>query len=196
MSVRDCFVVLALTALAWPLAPGTAAQSATAPASMTRPVYPKAKKVDVVDDYHGTRVADPYRWLENAEDPDTTKWVDAQNAMFRRWVDGPDPRRHPRPAVDAGGLPAHRRTGASRFAVLLQPQHRSAEPARRVPGARGCSAEWHVLIDPNTLSSDGTAALTGLFVNEQRHAGRLRDLAQRVGPPGDPRPRRRRAAAT
>src|SRR6202161_3613808 len=44
-------------------------------------VYPSAKKVDVVDDYHGTKVADPYRWLEDTNSAETTAWVEAENKV-------------------------------------------------------------------------------------------------------------------
>ena len=37
--------------------------------------YPEAKKVDVTDDYHGTKIADPYRWLEDPDGEDTVEWV-------------------------------------------------------------------------------------------------------------------------
>src|SRR5437763_10400531 len=43
--------------------------------------YPKTKKVDQVDVYHGTRVADPYRWLEDDNSPATAAWVEAQNKV-------------------------------------------------------------------------------------------------------------------
>src|SRR5688572_13004070 len=43
--------------------------------------YPKAKKVDQVDDYHGTKVADPYRWLENPDSPESRQWIEAQNKI-------------------------------------------------------------------------------------------------------------------
>src|SRR5687767_857286 len=43
--------------------------------------YPAARKADVVQDYFGTRVADPYRWLEDADLPETAKWVEANNAI-------------------------------------------------------------------------------------------------------------------
>ena len=43
--------------------------------------YPKAKKTEQVDDYHGMKVADPYRWLENPDAPDSREWINAQNKI-------------------------------------------------------------------------------------------------------------------
>ena len=43
--------------------------------------YPEAAKGTVVEDYHGTRVADPYRWLEEPDAPATRAWVDAENKL-------------------------------------------------------------------------------------------------------------------
>ena len=43
--------------------------------------YPAARTVDVVDDYHGTKVADPYRWLEELDSKEVREWAAAQTAL-------------------------------------------------------------------------------------------------------------------
>src|SRR3954451_4157863 len=43
--------------------------------------YPDTRKVDVLDDYHGTKVADPYRWLEDLDSKEVAEWTAAQNAL-------------------------------------------------------------------------------------------------------------------
>ena len=51
------------------------------PSVVTRPPYPTARTVDQVDVYHGTSVADPYRWMEDLSDPELAPWLDAQLAI-------------------------------------------------------------------------------------------------------------------
>src|SRR5689334_15054211 len=52
-----------------------------------KPVYPESKKVDQIDDYHGTKVADPYRWLEDTDAADTHDWVEAENKLTFSYLD-------------------------------------------------------------------------------------------------------------
>ena len=49
--------------------------------------YPEARKADVTDDYHGTMVKDPYRWMEDPEAEETTTWVEAQNKLFQSFIE-------------------------------------------------------------------------------------------------------------
>src|SRR3954465_10832046 len=53
------------------------------PAASSSPLldYPPAPRGEVIDDYHGTKVADPYRWLEDLDSPPTTAWVEAENKL-------------------------------------------------------------------------------------------------------------------
>ena len=44
-------------------------------------IYPEARRSDQVDDYHGTKVADPYRWLEDTDSAETHAWVEAENKL-------------------------------------------------------------------------------------------------------------------
>ena len=47
------------------------------------------RKDNIVENYHGTLVADPYRWLEDSNDPDTQAWVKEQNRITRQHLDIP-----------------------------------------------------------------------------------------------------------
>jgi prolyl oligopeptidase len=123
---------------------------------------PPARRDDTVDVVHGTEVADPYRWLEDADAPGTRAWVDASNARTRAALDA----RPDRPALvdryaelfaaGAAGSPSIRggrlfsidRWGDLEQSVLVV---RDAH-GERVPGAR-------TLVDPHELTGDPTAAL-------------------------------------
>src|SRR5947208_2751427 len=48
--------------------------------------YPPAPKTDQVDDYHGTKIADPYRSLEDADAVSTQKWVEQENELTFAWL--------------------------------------------------------------------------------------------------------------
>lgn len=52
-----------------------------------QPSYPRAERADVVDELHGHRVPDPYRWLEDPSDPRTEAWSAAQDELARAWLD-------------------------------------------------------------------------------------------------------------
>src|SRR5262245_61843474 len=68
--------------------PPPATPDPAARASRTMPLnYPATQKVDHVDDYHGSKIADPYRWLEDLDSEATRSWVEAQNKVTFAWLE-------------------------------------------------------------------------------------------------------------
>ncbi|KPF45325.1 prolyl endopeptidase [beta proteobacterium AAP121] len=124
--------------------------------------YPATRTVEQVDTYHGTRVADPYRWLEDDNSADTKAWVQAQNAVTEKFFAGVTQRmptrqlytalfnyeRYGVPFAAGGRYFWTRNDGLQQQAVLYTATALNAQPT--------------VALDPNTLSKEGTVALTGV----------------------------------
>jgi prolyl oligopeptidase len=136
-------------------------------AAQTSPLtYPQARRSDQVDDYHGTKVADPYRWLEDTDSAETHAWVEAENKLTFAYLDQTLYRqairdrltklwnyeRFTTPIQFGGRYFFQHNTGLQQQNVLLVAASLNAEP--------------RVLLDPNTLSSDGTVALAGDAISD------------------------------
>nr|WP_314543088.1 prolyl oligopeptidase family serine peptidase [uncultured Massilia sp.] len=127
--------------------------------------YPAAKKVDQTDDYFGTRVADPYRWLEDANSAETKAWVDAENKVTQAYLAQIPQRaairerltqlwnyeRYTVPYKEGGRYFYSRNDGLQNQNVLYTMKSLGDTP--------------RVLLDPNTLAADGTVALAGTAVS-------------------------------
>ncbi|HEU4936620.1 MAG TPA: prolyl oligopeptidase family serine peptidase [Vicinamibacterales bacterium] len=127
--------------------------------------YPEARQSNAFDDYHGVRVCDPYRWLEDPDSPETVAWVEGENQLTRSVVDGP--RRDalitrlttlydfPRTSV-----PARR----GRYYFFTHNTGLQDQPVLFVQ--EGAAGERRALIDPNAMSADGPVALTALAIDD------------------------------
>jgi prolyl oligopeptidase len=153
MSIR--YVVVALAGLAMVL-----------PASAQHPiVYPPAPAVVHSDDYHGTNVPDPYRWLEEYSDQ-TNAWIEAQNALTFAYLESIPQRGAIRDRLtqlwnyEKYGLP--RREGSRYFFS----KNDGLQNQSVLYTAEGLHATPRVLLDPNALSKDGTVALAGASYTE------------------------------
>ena len=127
--------------------------------------YPETKKVDQVDDYFGTRVADPYRWLEDPSTEDAKAWIEAQNEVTNRYLETIPERarirrrltklwnyeKYSTPFREGGRYFYFKNDGLQNQSVLFV--------------AKSLSDTGRVLLDPNTFSEDGTVALAGLAVS-------------------------------
>ncbi|MFI5337486.1 MAG: S9 family peptidase, partial [Opitutales bacterium] len=128
--------------------------------------YPVSKTVGQTDDYFGTKVADPYRWLEDLDSPDTKAWVDAQSrrtgdflaklpqrdAIRQRLLDLTNYPRFSLPAKEGGKYFYTHNTGLQNQSPLFVKD--------------SLAAEGRLLLDPNTLAKDGTVALSGFAASE------------------------------
>ena len=129
-------------------------------------IYPTAKKVDQVDDYHGVKVADPYRWLEDTDSAETKDWVEAENKLTFSYLEKIPYREAIRdrmtklwnyerftvPELEGGRYFFQHNDGLQNQNELFVADSLTAEP--------------RMLLDPNTLSADGTVALSGTAITE------------------------------
>ncbi|MFQ5629886.1 MAG: prolyl oligopeptidase family protein, partial [bacterium] len=123
--------------------------------------YPETRKGDVVEDYHGTKVADPYRWLEDLDSEETRAWVVAQNKVTFSWLD----------QIPEREMLKKRLTKLWNYPKYGVPfKHGKRYFYTKNDGLQNQSVYYmvkslkdenpQVLIDPNKLSEDGTVALT------------------------------------
>src|SRR5262245_58876898 len=134
-------------------------QQQQAPAASPKLSYPETKKGDVVDDYFGTKVADPYRWMEALDSPEVAAWVAAENQVTFDYL-GKLPLRErfkkritelwDYPKV---GIPV-REGGRYFYSKNSGLQRQSPLYARE-----SLTSEAKLVIDPNALSPDGSLSL-------------------------------------
>ncbi|HTD33495.1 MAG TPA: prolyl oligopeptidase family serine peptidase, partial [Candidatus Elarobacter sp.] len=130
-------------------------------AAGVRLTYPAAPRGNVVDTYFGTQVADPYRWMEDVDAPQTVAWVKAEGDLTRSYLDAIPQRTAIRddyrkllnyekvsaPFHDGDWWFFSRNSGLQNQSVLYV--------------RHGLNGAARVLLDPNTLAADGTVALAG-----------------------------------
>jgi prolyl oligopeptidase len=121
--------------------------------------YPETRKDDQVDDYHGTTVADPYRWLEDDNSAETLAWVSAQNQVTLSYLDQIPYRSQLKQRLQElynypkYGIPS--RSGA----YYLWSKNDGLQNQSVLYVQEGLNGEPRVLLDPNQLSPDGTVRL-------------------------------------
>ena len=131
-----------------------------------RIVYPDSPRGEQMDEYHGVKVADPYRWLEDLDSQQTRDWVAAQNRLTSAYLAGIPERepirkrltelwnyeRYTVPTQHGGRYFFTRNDGLQNQNVLYRVDTLGGEPK--------------LVLDPNTLSQDGTIAVTGWSISE------------------------------
>ncbi|KAL0480907.1 prolyl endopeptidase [Acrasis kona] len=150
-------------------------------------VYPSidiAQRDDsVVDDYHGTKISDPYRWLEDPKSEQTKKWISAQNQIFDKYLQDTDKSLVDREKIikDLTAMMDFEKVGApfKRGRDNHDGDH-IAYYYYKNDGLQNQSVLWkknslepddkeEVFLDPNTLSEDGTSSLGATSFSEDGH---------------------------
>ena len=125
---------------------------------MPRPTYPDAPRLDLVEDLHGHQIADPYRWLEDADDTRTLAWSTQQDELFAQvrqtWPGKERLRRRVTELVGAGMVSVPVWRGDRQFVL-----RRAADQEHAVLLTVDPSGDERVLIDPMALDPGGTTTL-------------------------------------
>ena len=134
--------------------------------AQTKIEYPATKKVEQTDDYHGVRVSDPYRWLEDDNSAETKAWVAAENKVTFDYLNQIPERakikarltelwnyeKYTAPTKQGSKYFYSKNDGLQNQSVLYV--------------ADSTTDKGRVLLDPNKLSTDGTVALSGLAISD------------------------------
>jgi prolyl oligopeptidase len=127
--------------------------------------YPQAPTSNQIDDYHGTKIADPYRTLENADAASTVKWIEQENALTFSWLAKSGDRGKIRAQLtDLWNYEKFTKLykGGGHYFYLHNSGLQNQSVLYMMDSLNGPPRE---LIDPNTYRKDGTAALSGQRVS-------------------------------
>jgi prolyl oligopeptidase len=128
--------------------------------------YPAARTVEQTDDYFGTAVSDPYRWMEDVDSAELKTWVDAENELTQSYL----------AQVSSRGAMQSRLMELTNFERYTVPGRRGTrcfyahnsglQNQNVIYWQEGLEGEPKVLLDPNTFSADGTVAISGLSITD------------------------------
>ena len=128
--------------------------------------YPETKKVETVTDYFGTKVPDPYRWLEDDNSPEVAAWVEAQNKVTFAYLDTISYRPQLRKRLEK--LLNYPRFGAPtrRGENFIFSKNDGLQNQNVFYIQHGLDGTPDVLLDPNKFSADGTSQLGGFSLSD------------------------------
>ncbi|MGI8700298.1 MAG: prolyl oligopeptidase family serine peptidase [Nocardioidaceae bacterium] len=139
---------------------------------MSIPSYPETRRGDVVETRHGREIADPYRWLEDPDSPETVDWVRRQNAATEEHLASLPDRDWFTATMNAvvhrprAGVPFRK---AGRYVVSRNDGQQAQDVWYVADTLSGLRAGGEVLVDPNTFSADGTDSLGGMSFSDDGH---------------------------
>jgi prolyl oligopeptidase len=128
--------------------------------------YPTTRKIEQIDDYHGTKIADPYRWLEDDNSAETKAWVEAQNKVTFAYLNQiPEREQIKRRLTELWNYEKYS-APFKRGNRYFYFKNDGLQNQRVLYVADSVTDKGRVLLDPNELSTDGTVALSDLAISD------------------------------
>ena len=134
--------------------------------AQTKIEYPKTKKVDQTDDYHGTKVSDPYRWLEDDNSAETKAWVQAENKVTFDYLNQIPQREQLKKRLTELWNYEKYSAPFKEGKYYFYSKNDGLQNQSVFYVADSVKGEGRVLLDPNKLSKDGTVALSGMAISD------------------------------
>jgi prolyl oligopeptidase len=128
--------------------------------------YPQARKDNQVEDYHGTKVADPYRWLEDDNSAETAKWVEAENKVTFAYLDKIPYRAQVKTRLEQLFNFPRYTPPFRKGDYLFFTKNDGLQNQNVVYAQKGLESAPKVLLDPNKFSADGTSRLGAFNVSD------------------------------
>ncbi len=128
--------------------------------------YPETKKVEIVDDYFGTKVIDPYRWLEDDMSDETKEWVVAQNKVTERFLEKIPYRQAIKNRLTQIWDYEKMSAPMNRFGLLVYSKNDGLQSQNVYYYKKDIEGGEKLLLDPNNLSEDGTVSLSGFQISK------------------------------
>jgi prolyl oligopeptidase len=133
--------------------------------------YPETAKGDVVDNYHGTEIADPYRWLEDDMSDETAAWVKAQNEVTFSYLESIPFRDALKERMTQIWNYPKMGTPFKEGDLYFYSYNTGLQNQSIIYMKKNLDDEGEVFLDPNSFSEDGTVALAGLSIsNDHKYA--------------------------
>ena len=140
--------------------------------------YPQTRKGDQMDDYHGTKVADPYRWLEDDNSAETAKWVEAENKVTFGYLEKIPYRAEVKKRLEQLYNYPKYTAPFRKGELLFFTKNDGLQNQNVVYVQKGLEGTPEVLLDPNKFSADGTTRMGSFDVSED---GRYAAYGMEVG---------------
>jgi prolyl oligopeptidase len=132
--------------------------------------YSTAKKVDTVFDYNGTKVADPYNWLEADGSDDVKNWIEEENKLTFGYIDSIPYKQNIRKRLEEIWNYPKYSAPSKKGDYYFFSKNDGLQNQSVIYRQKGLDGEPEVFLDPNELSADGTVALGGMsFSNDNKY---------------------------